>query len=270
MRKFSFLFLVAGLLLFVGKSQACEGGCGADGKCLAAPAAQVSDADVKKAVEAVDPSIKATAVAPTGDAGIYEVTYNDFNIVYYAPETGHIFFGMGTGKDNLTLKKMSALKADFVTDLKNLPLDGAVKIGKGARVVVEFSDAQCPYCRRAEPYFVGKEKDVTRYVFMIPLQGHDLSPALTKYVLCSKDRVAAYKEVMEGKLDGKTPELAASCAEKAEKQMADNSALSQKLGLRGTPMSFVDGVLVDGFNTDRLDALLGGNKAEQKLSSKGK
>jgi len=51
---------------------------------------------------------------------------------------------------------------------KTLPLEKAVKIGDGKKVVIEITDPDCPFCRTASEYF-SKKTDVIRYVFFAPL-----------------------------------------------------------------------------------------------------
>src|SRR5574340_1146888 len=45
-----------------------------------------------------------------------------------------------------------------------LPLDKAIKIGDGGTTVIEITDPDCPFCRRASAYLSAKN-DITRYVF---------------------------------------------------------------------------------------------------------
>jgi len=74
-----------------------------------------------------------------------------------------------------------------------------LKIGNGENQVIEFSDPDCGYCRKASEFF-SKREDVTRYIFFFPLS--EQSETKVRHILCSADRERAYKNVYEGKLDG--------------------------------------------------------------------
>ena len=60
---------------------------------------------------------------------------------------------------------------DRAAKLKDVPLDKAVKIGNGRNKVIEFTDPDCPYCRKAAEFFKGRD-DVTLYIFFFPLPIH--------------------------------------------------------------------------------------------------
>ena len=100
---------------------------------------------------------------------------------------------------NITAGKRTRLAA---AKLKDVPLDKAVKIGNGKNKVIEFTDPDCPYCRKAAAFFKGRD-DVTRYVFLFPLPIHKDAEAHARYVLCAADKAHALEEVMSGQLDGK-------------------------------------------------------------------
>ena len=109
------------------------------------------------------------------------------NIIYFHPEKDLLMFGEIWTKDgkNMTAEKKG--QARFAR-LKDLPLDKAVKIGNGRNKVIEFTDPDCPYCRKASAFLKGR-KDVTRYVFFFPLPIHKEAEAHARYVLCSAKRV---------------------------------------------------------------------------------
>ena len=98
--------------------------------------------------------------------GLYEITAGE-QVFYFSPE-GYLFFGEIWTKDgkNLTAEMRDKVMADRI---KNLPLDKALKIGNGPKKVIEFTDPDCPYCRKVDN-FLANRTDVTRYVYFVPLR----------------------------------------------------------------------------------------------------
>ncbi|MBJ6800546.1 DsbC family protein [Geomonas propionica] len=135
---------------------------------------------------------------------------------------------------------------------KELDLSKAVKVGNGKIMVVEFTDPDCPFCKKAEAYFQ-KRSDVTRYVFFIPLKSHPESKGKVQYILSAKDKEKVYQEVATGsfdkwKLSEITPEGIA--LQQAHEQIAKD------LGLNATPIFIINGSIVRGFDLKRLEPLL--------------
>lgn len=182
---------------------------------------------------------------------IYEIVAGD-QIFYFSPD-GYLFFGEIWFKDGVSItakrkEEMVAAKA------KELPLDKALKIGSGKKVVVEFTDPDCPFCRKAHEY-LSKRADITRYVFFFPLgEIHPDAGEKAKYVLCAANPVQAYDEVMSGKLDGTKPMLPPGC--KKEEILNEHIKAGQKAGVRGTPAFFVNGKFVSGANMPLIEKLL--------------
>ena len=83
---------------------------------------------------------------------------------------------------NLTYERKMEM---FAQKMKNVPLEKAIKVGKGKTSIVEFTDPDCPYCRKAFNFF-SKRTDVTEYIFFLPLPMHPNAKDKARYVLCSK------------------------------------------------------------------------------------
>jgi len=152
---------------------------------------------------------------------------------------------------NITAEKRAGLAA---AKLKDVPLDKAVKIGNGRNKVIEFTDPDCPYCRKAAAFFKGRD-DVTLYVFFFPLPIHKDAQAHARYVLCAADKAHALEEVMSGQLDGK--EAPACPDKKADALLGEHMDLGTKLGVRATPAFWINGQYVAGANIPAIEGLLG-------------
>jgi thiol:disulfide interchange protein DsbC len=214
-----------------------------------------------KALEAFRKAYHGTQVESVGKteiAGLFEVVTGG-NILYFAPAGNFLVFGeifSPQGK-NLTARRRDELMAKR---LKGLPLDAAVKIGTGRNMVIEFTDPDCPFCRRAEEFFRGR-RDVTRYVFFAPLdQIHPDAERKTAWILTQRDKEKAYREIMAGAHDkDRLPQPDA----KAGDLVMRHRHLAARMGVMDTPTFWVNGKMVQGANIPVIEKLLkegGGEK----------
>jgi len=190
------------------------------------------------------------SITPSPVKGIYEV-YTGNQIFYYMPENEIIITGNLITKDGVNLTRESNLKK-MAEKMDKLPLDSALKIGKGKTKVVEFTDPNCPYCRRAFEFFEGR-KDVTLYVFLIPLSQD--SEKKIRHIFCSKDKIKAYENVMLGKLDNNAP-LNICNDKEVDDRVRTHRELAAQAGVGATPTFFLKGVTVGGFEQNTLEKLL--------------
>jgi len=205
------------------------------------------------------PAVTYESVEKTDIEGVYEVVAGG-NVFYYHPESGNVLFGEMITKTftNITADRRSGLMA---AKLKSLPLNKALRFGTGKHVVVEFTDIDCPFCRKIEEYFE-KRDDVTRYVFLLPLDSlHPDSRKKSLKVLCSENRAGAYKDAMKGAYDGK--DIAACDDKDVVKLLEEHKAVAGSLGIQGTPALWVDMAPVMGANIPLIDQLLAADAIAQ-------
>ncbi|MBF0339279.1 MAG: DsbC family protein [Nitrospirae bacterium] len=224
--------------------------------------AKDTDNAAREAFTKLFPKVKVDTVTETEMKGVYEIVVGS-DIAYFHPDTGILILGELRGKDGkmLTRERKDAIAASKV---KDLPLDKALKIGKGKSTVIEFTDPDCPFCRKLSE-FLSKRDDITRYVFLFPLvQIHPKAMDKAKYILCSDDKGKALEEVMAGKHDDDKFEV---CKDEAiEKKITEIIELGASIGINGTPYLVVNGEVVQGADIKRIEALLAG-KEEKKDSS---
>lgn len=195
------------------------------------------------------PTMKVERLQPAPIKGIYEVV-TDKGLVYYAPEAECLIAGDIITKQgkNLTQQRRDEILMERV---KTLPLDKALKLGAGRHTVIEFTDPNCSYCRKAFQVLAKKE-DMTRYIFFFPLS--KASADKVQHILCATDRVGAYKEAFSGQLDKKplTP------CERAEVTtlMKIHRDQGMRLGIEGTPFFIIDGHIVAGADIPVIEKLL--------------
>jgi thiol:disulfide interchange protein DsbC len=198
------------------------------------------------------PQIPFDSMQPTPVKGLYEVT-KGADIIYFLEEQGLLFVGEildKTGR-NLTEDRKSQM---LVANVKKIPLDKAIKIGNGKQTIIEFTDPDCPYCRRAAS-FLESRKDLTRYVIFFPLPSHKDAENKIKYIFCSSDRAKAYDEAMKGKLD--TQKYTVCKKQDAMDLLNAHKEIGNRIGVNGTPMFIINGKdLVVGANFAAIEAAL--------------
>jgi thiol:disulfide interchange protein DsbC len=218
----------------------------------AAPAAVKPEVAMREAF----PSINFDSISPSEIPGLYEVVVGS-NIFYYYPAKDLIFVGDLLGKDlkSKTAERKSALAAEkgavAAKMVKDLPLDKAVKIGDGKTVVIEITDPDCPYCRKASEFFT-KRTDVTRYVFFAPL-AHPAAITKIEYILGASNKAEAYDAMMLGQ---EIPATAKPASEAVKALAQEHLAWARKLGIQGTPTFFIKGQQVVGADTAKIEQLL--------------
>ena len=153
---------------------------------------------------------------------------------------------------SLFLLSLLALVPMPVHAADTLDLNKAIKVGSGKITVIEFTDPDCPYCRKAEEFF-GKRTDVTRYVFLVPLPMHPEAPAKIQYILSSADGAKAYTEVMGGSLDRKKPE---GITEQGKQRLAEHEQIARNAKVNGMPTFIISGIIIEGLDTNRISKLL--------------
>ena len=202
------------------------------------------------------PNLRVDSVKESPIKGLYEIVAGN-QVFYFSPD-GYLMFGELWSKDgkNLTAEMREKVLSEKV---KSIPLDKALKIGSGPRQVIEFTDPDCPYCRKVDE-FLAKRTDVTRYVFFFPLrQIHPDAEKKARYILSQKDREKAFREVVSGALDGKpAPESVHQDA-----MLEEMEQVAKSVGVRGTPALWIDGIAVNGADIPRITALLDGKEVKQ-------
>lgn len=133
-----------------------------------------------------------------------------------------------------------------------LDLGKALKIGTGAITVIEITDPDCPYCRKAYQYFLTRP-DVTLYIYFNPLSSHHDARQKARYILSADDRERAYAEVMSGLYDTEPPSVD---AEKGKRLLDEQMSGIARLGLSEVPVFMVYGRVIKGFDQKLIEAAL--------------
>ena len=136
----------------------------------------------------------------------------------------------------------------------DLDLSKSITIGSGPKVVVEFTDPDCPFCRKASKYFDGRS-DVTRHVFFYPLPRHLQAKEKAQYVLSQDDRVGAYRAVMSGRMDNL--QKLEGITSKGIKLQVDQMEIAKKHKVNSTPTFMISGRIIVGFDLKKIEEALG-------------
>jgi len=132
----------------------------------------------------------------------------------------------------------------------------AITIGSGPKTVVEFTDPDCPHCRKASKYFEGRP-DVTRHVFFYPLARHPRAREKAQFVLSMPDKARAYHDVMSGKMDS-VPHLASTS--EGVKLQELQVEIAKKSKVDSTPTFMINGRIIEGFELKKIEEALGGRQ----------
>lgn len=220
-------------------------------KNATAPVAKNVSRPVEEQFKKSFPKNNFESISPTAIKGIYEVSTGN-QLYYYMPKDDIVLYGSLITKDGVNITRDSFLKK-MAQKMANLPLDSALKIGNGKTIVVEFMDPNCYHCRQAYKFF-SQRKDVTMNIFFFPLSKE--SGDKIKQILCSKDVLKTYDDVMNGKLDNNTQPAPACTDKKVDETVKTHLQLASQVGIRGTPLFFIKGQVVDGFDNPVIEKLL--------------
>ncbi|PKP92766.1 MAG: protein-disulfide isomerase [Alphaproteobacteria bacterium HGW-Alphaproteobacteria-16] len=184
-------------------------------------------------------------------------------MIYFAPESGHLLFAAVYDKNGLNVTAM-AQDASARKRIGAIDPAGALVIGPaGAPQVIEFTDPDCPYCHALDRFWEAKAaegKTVQRLIYFV--SGiHPEAGAKAEHILCSPDKVAAFKAIYAGA----KPAALLTCATGRDKVIKD-ALTTKKMGVSGTPTLFVEGKLISGFQQAELEAFL----AEKQGQSDGR
>lgn len=208
-----------------------------------------TEATVKAALQArLGPAAKIDEIRRAPVAGLWEARLGE-DIVYTDSQANYLV--MGNIIDARTRQNLTQARIDDANrvDFKDLPFDMAFKTvhGKGERVIVEFADPNCGYCKRFRQSVESME-NVTIYTFLYPILSPD-SEVKSRQVWCSADRAKAWDDWM-------TKGTALSGKGDCDNPIQKVVALGQKLKVNGTPtLFFADGRRVAGaIPPDRVEA----------------
>jgi len=199
------------------------------------------------------PDLPISAISASPFSGIYEI-YVGGKIIYTDESAKYLFFGNlldVKNQKNLTEERIAELSK---IDVKQLPLDQAIKYvkGNGERIVYIFTDPDCPYCQKLEQHMTSID-NITVYLFLFPLKKlHPQAETVANKIWCAKNQYEAWEDYM---LHRKLTKNSGECKTPIQK----NLDLGQSLQINGTPTLFLqNGSRISGIpqNADHLEKIL--------------
>ncbi|WP_246152982.1 thioredoxin fold domain-containing protein [Oryzomonas rubra] len=134
-----------------------------------------------------------------------------------------------------------------------IDFDKAIVIGSGPKKVVEFTDPDCPFCRKAAKFFAGRT-DVTQYIFFWPLPRHPKAKEKAQFILSQHDKAKAYHDVMSGKLDSQQTFTITPAGIKLQEEQYE---IVKKNNVSATPTFMLFGRIIEGFDQKKIEEALG-------------
>ncbi len=205
------------------------------------------------------PKAPVDGIKSTPIEGLYEIESGD-NILYYYPKGENIIVGeiyTREGKD-LTAEARNAIIEKKVSSIDT---SKAIKIGSGRNIVIEFTDPDCPFCRKSFDYWKTK-KDVTHYVFLYPVPSlHPKATEKSEWILSQKDKAAAFNDVLSGRFDNSSPQ---GITDEGKNLLKEHVQIAGKVHVNGTPMFFVNNKFIPGANFQAIDQALSAAPAVKK------
>lgn len=176
--------------------------------------------------------------------GLVEI-YVQGKLMYFDIDSQLLFIGEIYDQNGVSLTK-ATLKQKALDNLSNLPkVHLVLNGGKGFKKVVEFTDPDCPYCRRANQFFAEKDNAVERHVFF-DTRIHPSAKNKVIHILCAQDKEKAFNDVYTNQL------TKYDYCEEGAAQAEQHQQASIEMSVSGTPTFFVGDNLVRGFDRQKL------------------
>ncbi len=193
---------------------------------------------------------------PSPIPGLFQLVSANGRVTYfYEGDEEHedvIIIGRMFSADGKDLSA-AATEKRVVARVESLPLEKAIVLGPEDGIpLIEFTDPNCPYCRKYDRFIEGLEQNVRRYVFFEPA-GHEKARPKMVHILCSEDRAAAFRRVFDGQIE--EAELKA-CPE-GEALLQEHAEVSKRMGVSVTPSIVAGKEVIMGFHQDAILAYLG-------------
>ncbi len=214
---------------------------------------------VRESLHKAFPKAPVDGIKLTPIDGLYEIESGD-NIFYYYPKSENIIVGQIYTREG---KDITAESRNAIIEKKAASIDTskAIKIGSGRNVVIEFTDPDCPFCRKSYEYWKTK-KDVTHYVFLYPVPSlHPKAAEKSEWILSQKDKVAAFNDVLSGRFDNSSPQ---GITDEGKNLLKQHAQIAANVHVNATPMFFVNNKFIRGANFQAIDQALSAGPPAKK------
>ncbi len=136
--------------------------------------------------------------------------------------------------------------------IRSIPKDKAIVVGKGNRELITVINPDCPHCRAEWKELRKHLNELRIYIFLFPFKtwGEE-NFRKAYYIACSENKLKALDEVMLGKLDGRVPNVG-KCS-----LVEEHLKVVEKLGVNGVPYNIIPqkNKIIEGFSKDLIKEL---------------
>lgn len=183
--------------------------------------------------------------------GLVEI-YVQGKLMYFDIESQLLFIGEIYDKNGVSLTK-ATLKQKSLEKLATLPkVHIVLNGGKGFRKVVEFTDPDCPYCRKANQFFSEMNNAVERHIYF-DTRIHPSAKNKVIHILCAKDKEKAFHAAYTNQL------TKYDYCEEGAALAEQHQQASIEMAVSGTPTFYVGDNLIRGFDRQKLADFLRSN-----------
>jgi len=204
-----------------------------------------SYADLHASVARINPGLQVLSVDTTPMFGMYKVVINTGDTLYMSADGEHFFTGtmyenrVGTPLVNLT--ELDLQKARVTTMQGDAAKQAWVfkAVGETKATITVFTDVDCFYCQKlhAEMPKINALGVEVRYLAFPRAGINSSSHKVLADAWCAEDQNSFLTQAKQRAHD-KLPPLASPTA--CDNPVADHYALSQQMGLNGTPAIILD------------------------------
>lgn len=117
--------------------------------------------------------------------------------------------------------------------INSIPLDKAVKVGKGKNAVIVFINPDCPHCRKEWSVLKTHLNKIKVYFFVLANPYNTSNWIKASYIVCSKESYKALDDVLTGKYDLQLPP-SINCP-----LVYEHLKIAEKLGIRAVPYNII-------------------------------
>ncbi|KAB7891261.1 thioredoxin fold domain-containing protein [Poseidonibacter ostreae] len=176
---------------------------------------------------------KVTRVFDSGSMYIVDVQQKEINDTVYVTKDKKVMFS------GVAIDMNKGQKINLPVDISIAKGKESFSIGNGKNEISIFTDAQCPYCQAFVKYIpeIIEKTDTKINVFHYPLQMHSKARALAQYQtsLVGKMNPVDIIKIDEHDRGFRESNMTSEFIEKANKEIDEQIAIGNKLGIKGTP-----------------------------------
>ena len=192
----------------------------------------------------------------------YQAEINN-QVVYFSPTQALMFLGEvytnnGVSLSAQTRKRWQSERA------ANLDLSAALVIGTGVIEIIEFTDTDCTFCQRFNrwistinnAYKDKHNKDlVTRKIVLTPIdQLHPNAHKEAVHILCQSPE--NYETALRQTLESKLSFAEMDTCQQGKALLVKHRKIAKELGVSATPTLVINGQIIQGFNQQKLEAII--------------